>query len=51
MLGLVFGLFAAIFGFWKALFIAICIAVGYLVGKRADEKGNLRSLIERLFGE
>lgn len=51
VLGLIFGLFAALFGFWKTLFIAICIGIGYLLGKRADEKGSFQHLLDRWFGD
>lgn len=51
ILGLLFGIFTTIFGFWKTVFIAICIGIGYVLGKRADEKGSLQYLIERWFGD
>ncbi|WP_227765999.1 DUF2273 domain-containing protein [Zhaonella formicivorans] len=49
VLGLCFGLLAALFGFWKAVFIAFCIVIGYIVGKRIDENKNFKSLLEKLF--
>ncbi|HHW07771.1 MAG TPA: DUF2273 domain-containing protein [Clostridia bacterium] len=50
-LGLLFGLLAVSVGLWKTLFIAICIGIGYLVGKRADEKGDLQKLLNKWFGD
>ncbi|MDS1030090.1 DUF2273 domain-containing protein [Bacillota bacterium LX-D] len=51
LLGLFFGLLSAVLGFWKALFIAFCIFVGYYIGKRIDENKNFKSLLEKLFKE
>lgn len=49
IIGLVFGVLTAALGFWKALFITICIAVGYLIGKRVDENAGFYHLLGRLF--
>lgn len=51
ILGLLFGVFTAVLGFWKTFFITICIVLGYLVGKRADEQGSLRRFLDRWFDE
>lgn len=48
-LGLAFGWFAIVYGFWKALFVAICVGTGYFVGKRIDERVDLGSFFDRLF--
>jgi len=50
-LGLLFGLLAVSVGLLKTLFIALCIGVGYLLGKRADEKGDLQRLLSKWFGD
>ncbi|NLC76686.1 MAG: DUF2273 domain-containing protein [Clostridia bacterium] len=50
-LGLLFGLFAVVIGLLKTLFIAVCVGVGYVLGKRADEQGDLKKVLERLFGD
>lgn len=50
-LGLLFGLLAVAVGLLKTLFIAICIGIGYLIGKRADEKGDLQKLLNKWFGD
>ncbi|MBS4026460.1 MAG: DUF2273 domain-containing protein [Clostridia bacterium] len=47
-LGLFFGILAAIFGIWKTLFIAICIFIGYIIGKRIDEQGDFRNLLDKM---
>jgi uncharacterized membrane protein len=51
VVGLLVGLLFIIFGFWKTILIAICILIGYIVGKRFDEEGSLETLWRRLFGE
>ncbi len=51
ILGLFFGIFTAVLGFWKTFFIAICIILGYFFGKRADEQGSLRRFLDRWFDE
>jgi len=49
--GLLFGILTAVLGFWEAFFVAFCIVLGYVVGKRADENSGFRRLLSRLFGE
>lgn len=50
-IGLLFALSVVSFGFWKTFFIALCIGVGYALGKRADEDGSLHRYLERWFGD
>jgi len=40
ILGLLFGSLTAVWGFWKALFIALCVAAGYFIGCYLDGKGK-----------
>lgn len=39
--GVILGLAASVLfvtlGFWRTIFIVICLALGYLIGKRVDE--------------
>ncbi len=46
--GLVFGILTTALGFWKTLFITLCIAVGYIIGKRVDENANFREMLVRV---
>jgi uncharacterized membrane protein len=50
VIGLVFGLLTITVGFWSAFFLAICIAVGYFFGRRADNSEDFTSLIKRFLG-
>jgi hypothetical protein len=36
---------------WKMFFVAICILIGYFVGKHSDDGGSLSDLWRRLFGK
>ncbi|MFU2158432.1 DUF2273 domain-containing protein [Caldisericum sp. AR60] len=43
--GLVFGIFTAIWGLLKALFILICIIAGYLIGEYIDKNKRFRGFL------
>lgn len=48
-LGLLFGWFAISYGFFKAVFVAICVIAGYYIGKGVDDHFDFRGLFDRLF--
>lgn len=48
-LGLIAGILVVSYGFWKALFIIICIVLGYLVGKNIDERTDWDDWVQRVF--
>jgi len=48
-LGLIFALFVISYGFFEALFICFCIAVGLYVGKKIDDKMNNRRSSDDIF--
>jgi uncharacterized membrane protein len=48
ILGLLFGLFVLALGFWRAIFVCLCIFIGYLAGKMIDEKIDFRELYQRI---
>jgi len=52
-IGVLLGLLASIlfvtFGFWRTIFIIICIAVGYFIGRQLDEKKNFDSWMKQMF--
>lgn len=49
--GLIFALLVILIGFLQTVFIACCVFIGYIIGKRIDESENLREVIERIFKE
>ncbi len=48
-LGLVFALLIIKYGFLKTFFIAFCVGIGYYIGKRIDERIDLKETVARLF--
>lgn len=51
ILGVFFGLFIGVLfltiGFWRALFLIICMIIGYLVGEKIDHKEDLIEAISK----
>lgn len=50
-LGLAFGWFAITYGIFKAIFVSICIAAGYFIGKKLDEQVNFKDILSGWFRE
>ncbi len=48
-LGLLFGWFAVSYGIFKAIFVTICIVIGYNLGTLLDQKINLKEWFSRFF--
>lgn len=46
--GLVLGLLIITFGFFRTLFILLCVIAGYVVGKRIDEKEDIMDILDKL---
>jgi len=51
LIGLLFALLVILIGFLQTIFIACCVFIGYIIGKRIDESENLREVMERIFRE
>ncbi|GFN23319.1 DUF2273 domain-containing protein [Thermanaeromonas sp. C210] len=49
-LGLLFGLGVALMGLARTVFIALCIALGYSIGRRIDKGEDPAEWWERFFG-
>ncbi len=49
VIGLLFALFVITYGFWKALFICLCIAAGLYIGKLLDDKLKIGESIGKIF--
>jgi uncharacterized membrane protein len=50
IIGLVASISFLIFGFFKVLFVALCIVLGYYIGKNySKDKNFIRSLKDRIF--
>lgn len=49
LIGLLIGVSILLFGFFRMLFIALCIGIGYYIGKRLnDDKEYIRNLLDRV---
>jgi uncharacterized membrane protein len=49
LIGLLLGLTIEIWGFFKTLFLAICIVIGYYIGKRlSEDKDYIKNLLDRI---
>ncbi|MGI5998357.1 MAG: DUF2273 domain-containing protein [Lutispora sp.] len=48
LIGFLAGLFLLTLGFFKTLVLSICIAMGYYLGKKVDNKEDIIQFIERL---
>jgi uncharacterized membrane protein len=51
VVGLIFALLVIALGFFQAVFIACCIFMGYIIGKRVDDNESIREIMERIFKE
>ena len=49
LLGLVFALFVISYGFFKALFIYICVALGIFIGIHLDRRVDVKTKVEDFF--
>lgn len=49
LLGLIFAILVITLNLWWAIFIYLCVAVGFFIGWRLDMGGGLRSFFERFF--
>ncbi|NLY83928.1 MAG: DUF2273 domain-containing protein, partial [Acholeplasmataceae bacterium] len=48
LFGLTIGTMFLVLGFFKTIFLLICITAGYLLGKRIDNKEDLLDVLDRL---
>lgn len=47
-LGFVFGILVLTFGFFRSLFVVVCVMAGYVVGKRIDQKEDIMEILDKL---
>lgn len=46
--GFFFGILVIVFGFFQTLFVAICAAAGFVIGKRIDQKEDLMEVLDKI---
>ena len=49
VIGLIFGWLVIKYGIIKSIFVAICVGIGYYVGKRLDENLGIRDIFYSIF--
>lgn len=49
LIGLLFGLMVVMFGFFQAIFIALCMLAGFVIGKRIDDHTGFSDVVDRIF--
>ncbi|MFA5385831.1 MAG: DUF2273 domain-containing protein [Eubacteriales bacterium] len=49
LIGLVFGGLVIKYGIIKTIFVAICVVVGYYIGKRLDEHLGIKDIFYDIF--
>lgn len=45
--GLLIGILVIALGFWRTLFLAICVSVGFYIGKKIDDREDLSDIWDR----
>lgn len=48
LIGFLFGLIVLIIGFWRAVFLAICMCIGYWLGGMSDKKERFISFLDKI---
>lgn len=46
--GLLFGLLVLWLGFWRVIFVALCVVLGYWIGSFRDRKENFLSFLDKI---
>ncbi len=47
--GFIAGLIWAFLGFWRAIAFIFCMVVGFYLGKKIDQRGSLREILNKVF--
>lgn len=51
LIGLFFGILVITLGFLQTVFVATCLYVGFIIGKRVDDNESLKEVMEHIFRE
>jgi uncharacterized membrane protein len=46
--GLLFGIIFLIVGFWKTVVFILFVAAGFIIGRKLDDKEDLREILDRI---
>jgi len=47
-IGFTLGVLIISFGFFRTLFIMLCVVAGFVIGKRIDEKEDIMDILDKL---
>ncbi|MDR3593005.1 MAG: DUF2273 domain-containing protein [Negativicutes bacterium] len=47
-LGFLLGVLIISFGFFRTLFVMLCVVAGFVIGKRIDEKEDIMDILDKL---
>jgi len=48
VIGMLFGIFILMFGFFHTMFVMLCMIFGYIIGKRIDEKEDIMDILNKI---
>jgi len=48
LLGLLFGVLVLTIGFWKSIFLVLCICIGYWLGSSVDKKEKFLDFLDKI---
>ncbi|MGI6328340.1 MAG: DUF2273 domain-containing protein [Dethiobacteria bacterium] len=48
-IGLLIAVIIVVFGFWRGIFIILCVLAGVLIGARVETNGGLRNLWDKFW--
>ncbi len=49
IIGFAFAVLVLEFGFWQSLFIAICVLGGLFIGRKIDQKVDIKKKVDDIF--
>lgn len=49
LIGFLFGLMVVVLGFFEAVFIFLCMMLGFFIGKKVDNNIDFGELMDRIF--
>jgi uncharacterized membrane protein len=48
IVGFIAGLIWVFLGFWRAIAFILCVVVGFYLGKKIDQRGSLREILNKV---
>lgn len=51
LIGLLIAIIIVVFGFWRGVFIILCVLAGVVIGARIETSGGLKNLWDRILSK